>query len=113
MNKTPPTLAGKAAVVTGGSRGIGMAIAEALAAAGASVAITGRDQLHLDRAVERLAVHGPHVVGTQADVRIAEDAARAIDGAAQTFGGLDILINNAGVGLSQRWRRCPSNSGAK
>ena len=99
MNKTSPTLGGKAAVVTGGSRGIGLAISEALAAAGASVAITGRDQVHLDHAVERIAVHGPRIVAVQADVRNAKEAVRAIDSAAQTFGGLDILINNAGIGL--------------
>jgi len=99
MNKTSPTLEGKAAVVTGGSRGIGLAIADALAAAGASVVITGRDRSHLDTAVARLAVHGSPAAAAQADVRIAEEAARAIDGAVQRFGGLDILINNAGVGL--------------
>ena len=99
MNKTSPALGGRAAVVTGGSRGIGLAISEALAAAGASVAITGRDQVHLDHAVERIAIHGSRIVAVQADVRNAEEAVRAIDSAAQTFGGLDILINNAGIGL--------------
>jgi 3-oxoacyl-[acyl-carrier protein] reductase len=99
MNKTAPTLAGKTAVVTGGSRGIGFAIAEALAVAGASVAITGRDQSHIEKARDRLAGHGTTIAGIRADVRSAEDAARAIDDAAKTFDGLDILINNAGIGL--------------
>src|SRR5688500_11231988 len=112
MNNTRPTLAGKAAVVTGGSRGIGLAIADTLAAAGASVAITGRDQAHLDKARKQLAIHGPTVIAARADVRIAEDAARAIADTAAAFGGLDILINNAGIGLFskasemsiQQWR---------
>jgi 3-oxoacyl-[acyl-carrier protein] reductase len=112
MNNTRPTLAGKAAFVTGGSRGIGLAIAEALAAAGASVAITGRDQAHLDKARKQLAIHGSTVIAARADVRIAEDAARAIADTAAAFGGLDILINNAGIGLFskasemsiQQWR---------
>jgi len=92
-------LSGKTAVVTGGSRGIGLAIAHALAAGGASVAITGRDQSQLDAASARLLPHGSRVIGVRADVRDAEQAARAIGEAAQTFGGLDILVNNAGVGL--------------
>jgi len=112
MNNTSPTLAGKAAVVTGGSRGIGLAIADALAAAGASVAITGRDQGHLDKARKQLAIHGPAIIAARADVRSAEDADRAIAEAAAAFGGLDILINNAGIGLFskasdmsiQQWR---------
>ena len=112
MNNTSPTLAGQAAVVTGGSRGIGLAIADALASAGASVAITGRDQAHLDQARKQLAAHGPAVTSLRADVRIAEEAERAVAEAAAAFGGLDILINNAGIGLFskasemsiQQWR---------
>ena len=92
-------LSGKVAVVTGGSRGIGFAIADALAAAGARVTITARDQSQLDAGVRRLTQHDREVVGVRADVRDPVDAARAISDAASTFGGLDILINNAGVGL--------------
>lgn len=99
MKNTSPTLTGRAAVVTGGSRGIGLAIADVLAAAGASVAVTGRDQAHLDKARKQLAAHGPAIIATRADVRNAEDARRAVDEAAKAFGGLDILINNAGIGL--------------
>ncbi len=99
MNTTSPTLAGRAAVVTGGSRGIGFAIADALAQAGASVVITGRDPSTLDAAVSRLADRDARVVPVRADVRNAADASRAMETAVKEFGGLDILVNNAGVGL--------------
>jgi 3-oxoacyl-[acyl-carrier protein] reductase len=99
MPGTHGSLSGKAAIVTGGSRGIGYAIADALAAAGCAVAIAGRDQSHLDSAVSRLAQRGARAIALRADVRDPKDAARAIGGAAEAFGGLDILINNAGVGV--------------
>jgi NAD(P)-dependent dehydrogenase (short-subunit alcohol dehydrogenase family) len=102
MNTTSQTLAGRAAVVTGGSRGIGFAIADGLAKAGASVVITGRDQVTLDKALSNLSPHGTRVVAARADVRSADDASRAMDAAVKAFGGLDILVNNAGVGLFEK-----------
>ncbi len=81
--------------MTGGSRGIGLAIARALVARGARVVITGRDQKHLDAA--RSAAPDA-ILAVQADVTSPEDASRAIESAVQTFGGLDVLVNNAGVG---------------
>jgi 3-oxoacyl-[acyl-carrier protein] reductase len=96
MDNGQRTLDTTVAVVTGGSRGIGLAIAEALTSNGARVVITGRDRRHLDAAVAKLGDRGRAV---QADVTSADDAARAVNSAAEQFGGLDVLVNNAGVGV--------------
>ena len=94
------TLNGKVAVVTGGSRGIGFAIAHALAAQGAKVAITGLNESHLAEARLKLERVAPDGVETRrADVRRYADVETAIGAAVQRFGGLDILVNNAGVGV--------------
>jgi NAD(P)-dependent dehydrogenase (short-subunit alcohol dehydrogenase family) len=88
------------AIVTGGSRGIGLAIARALVAEGAHVAITGRNEAHLAAARPTIESAGPGAIETlQADVRRAADVTRAVDATVARFGGLDILINNAGVGI--------------
>jgi NAD(P)-dependent dehydrogenase (short-subunit alcohol dehydrogenase family) len=97
-----PGLSGKVAIVTGGSRGIGLAVADALLAAGASVVITGRDQARLDEARASLAGEsrgGSRVYAARADVSHSAEAAGAVATAVDLFGGLDILINNAGVGI--------------
>ena len=97
------SLAGKVAVVTGGSRGIGLAIARALVAEGVKVVVTGRDEMRLDEArheLERAGPGGPRDVAThRADARQYADIERAIGAAGSRFGGLDILVNNAGVGV--------------
>ena len=106
MNKGSQTASrmdpgGRVAVVTGGSRGIGNAIATALAAAGMRVLITGRNQEQLDLAVAeigRSATERDSVHAVRADVRSAREAALSIDTAVRRFGGLDVLINNAGIG---------------
>ncbi|HEX5473429.1 MAG TPA: SDR family oxidoreductase [Vicinamibacterales bacterium] len=91
------SLDGKVAVVTGSSKGIGFAAARALLDAGCRVVLNARKQDELNEAAQRLgkpdAVHA--VAG---DVGRPEDAARLVEAAAARFGGLDILINNAGVG---------------
>src|SRR3989454_4970472 len=94
------SLRGKVALVTGGSRGIGLAIARALVAEGVQVAVTGRSAAHLSGARPRIESAGPGSVETlQADVRRYAEAERAIGATVARFGGLDILINNAGVGI--------------
>ena len=82
------------ALVTGGSSGIGRAIAQSLAASGARVAITGRDQKRLQRAAGEMSVHG-----IQADVAQEGDVERTYREVREKFGDLDILVNNAGVGV--------------
>jgi len=94
------TLNGKVAIVTGGSRGIGFAIAHALVAEGVNVTVTGRSEAHLSAARPRIEGAGHGAVETlQADVRRFEDMRRAVDATVARFGGLDMLINNAGVGV--------------
>jgi len=94
------TLRGKVALVTGGSRGIGLAIERALAADGVNVSVTGLSDAHLSAARPKIEAAGPSAVETlRADVRRNEDIERAINATVGRFGGLDILINNAGVGI--------------
>ena len=83
-----------AALVTGGSSGIGHGIAQALIAAGARVAITGRNQERLARAAQELGAHP-----VQADVSKEADVQRTMREVLETLGDLDILVNNAGVGV--------------
>ncbi len=93
-------LTGKVAVVTGGSRGIGFCVAQALLMEGAKVFICGRDSKILQAALEKLRSAAPaNVDGSAADVRSSEDCRKLIRAAAERFGGLDILVNNAGVGI--------------
>lgn len=86
--------AGKVAIVTGGSRGIGRTVAAHLAREGARVVLVGRDAVALESAVEALGEGVTHVAG---DVALADTAARAVALATDRFGGLDILANIAGI----------------
>ena len=95
MTGTP--LEGKVAIVTGGSRGIGAAIAASLAEAGAPVVVSGRDAGRLAGVVKDLEALGGSALAVEGDVAQREDADRLVDAAKQRFGRIDILINNAGV----------------
>ena len=85
------------AIVTGGSKGIGLAIARAFLDRGMQITITGRNAADLDRAQRQLA-GGANVLALAADVRTPADASRAVDETISRFGGLDVLVNNAGIG---------------
>lgn len=88
----------KIAVVTGGTKGIGYAIAERLLEAGAKVFICARNKPELRHALERLAAAG-RVEGEICDVRSEDQVRMMLEEAARVFGGIDILVNNAGVGI--------------
>jgi len=92
------SLAGRAAVVTGGSKGVGLAVATRFAASGADVAIVARGREALDAALKTIgATARGRVVAVQADVALATDIERAHDEVMTAFGKIDILVNNAGV----------------
>jgi len=92
----------KVAIITGGTRGIGRAIAESLAASGATVCLTARRQAEIDEMCSRLSrTHGDRATGFACDVRDYEQVKALFASVEKELGGLDILINNAGVGLFQ------------
>jgi 3-oxoacyl-[acyl-carrier protein] reductase len=91
-------LAGRTAIITGASKGIGLAVATRFAASGAEVAIIARGREALDNAVKIIAESGrSRVAAIQADVAVAADLRRAYDEAMTQFGKIDIIVNNAGT----------------
>ena len=109
-------LDGKVAIVTGGSRGIGLAIAAALLQKGTHVAISGVNKDHLQKAeidLNKVAASGARVMTVSADVRDHLAVESLVDETVRRHGGLDILVNNAGVGwfgsvesqAHDEWRR--------
>lgn len=93
-------LTGKAAIVTGSTRGIGLAVAERMAAAGASVVVSARTARDVKATAKRLAgsAHGT-VLGVPCDVRNPAECASLVEETVRGLGRLDILVNNAGLGI--------------
>ena len=93
-------LTGRVAIVTGGTKGLGTAMAAALASAGASVAVCGRSESEANEVAARLADdYGVQTLGVAADVTQTADIESLIRQVADRFGQLDILINNAGINI--------------
>jgi 3-oxoacyl-[acyl-carrier protein] reductase len=97
------SLNGRKAIVTGGTRGIGRAIAERLLREGAAVAICGRDPQHTASAVDAMKPLGT-VYGHPTDVSQPDDVHKFFEAVDREFSGLDILVNNAGVGVFRKVR---------
>ena len=92
-----PELSGKVALITGGSRGIGRAIAGAYAGAGAKVFICGRDDKNLRAALDEIRGAGGEIDGLAGDVGNPDDVQRIVSAAAQRYGAIDVLVNNASI----------------
>ena len=91
-------LAGKVAVVTGASKGIGAGIAKALAAEGAAVAVNyASSKAGADAVVQAITAAGGKAIAVQGDVTKADQARGVIEAAVREFGGLDVLVNNSGI----------------
>lgn len=100
------SLAGRAAIVTGGSKGIGFAIASGFATSGADVAIVARGREAMDQAVKSIGATGRgRVVGVQGDVAVAGDIKRAYDEAMKALGKVDIVVNNAGTSATSPFEK--------
>lgn len=92
-------VSGRTALVTGGSRGIGLAIGAALAGAGARVALAARHDDQVRAAAEQLDATGKQVIGISANVSKADEVARLVDAVEAAFGPVDILVNNAATNV--------------
>jgi len=93
----PVSLAGRSALVTGSGRGFGRAIATALAGAGASVTVTGRTRSEIDETVALIEAAGGRAIAVRGDVRAPGDVAHTVARAAEAFGPVDLMVNNAGI----------------
>ena len=99
MQSSPSSLrSGSVAVVTGGGRGIGLAIAQKLTSMGCSVVITGRDQVQLQQSAHDIALGGQMVEAVACDVTSLESTSALGSHLRRKYGRVDILVNNAGVG---------------
>src|SRR5207245_2375926 len=100
-------LANRIALITGGTSGIGRATAVLFAQEGARVALTGRDETRGLEVAKRIENAGGKALFVRADVRLAADCRHAVERTLATFGGLDILFNNAGVFFPHTVPDCP------
>lgn len=89
----------KVVIITGGSSGIGKALAEEFGRNGSRIVITGRNAAELDKAVTDLQAKGVTVIGVQADVSHEEDNRKMAEAAIAKYGTIDVLINNAGISM--------------
>src|SRR5438105_4317875 len=92
-------LTGHRIVITGASSGIGYAMAKALATAGASILLTAHSEEKLNSAAEQLQKEGGQVFGQAMDVRREDSIQQVVTWVESQWGGLDLLINNAGIGM--------------
>ena len=99
MSRVDIDLSDKVAVITGGSRGLGMSIAKAMAARGAHVVICGRKQENLDQAMEEFHKNSLEIMALPVNVGKLDQVEALFDAVDKAFGKLDILVNNAGMNI--------------
>ncbi|HEY4151605.1 MAG TPA: SDR family oxidoreductase [Chitinophagaceae bacterium] len=99
MSNYYPGIAGTRVLITGATSGLGLAMAQALVKEGAKVLITGRDQTKIDQAVSSVTALSGECAGALIDVRDEQSIEKGLDGMIERWGGIDVLINNAGIGM--------------
>ena len=92
-------MTGKVVIITGGSSGIGKALAEEFGSAGAKIVITGRNEERLNETAEYLSSLNIEILSVKADVSIEEDNKEVVNKVIERYGKIDILINNAGISM--------------
>jgi NAD(P)-dependent dehydrogenase (short-subunit alcohol dehydrogenase family) len=97
FRRSDDDFAGKVVAITGGSRGLGLALAREFSRRGARVSICARDLQELERALDELTIEGRDVFAIDADVRRREDVERFVGATEQRWGGIDVLVHNAGT----------------
>lgn len=99
FRKTEPAMKDKVVIITGGSSGIGKALAGEFGAHGSKIMVTGRNGYNLDKTVNELRERGITITGFRGDVGIEEDNKRMAEEALEKYGTIDVLINNAGISM--------------
>jgi len=95
-------LTGKVAIVTGSSRGLGEGMAWVLSAYGAKVVVNSRNQADCDEVAGKINAAGGEAIAIQADVKVKEQIDAMVEATVAKFGRLDIMVNNAGIGITKR-----------